>query len=53
MTDHGPAISRFGLDRLGLAPKAAHWNLDTAPLYEQALLRGEAQLAKDGPLVGV
>ncbi|MGF1606394.1 MAG: phosphoenolpyruvate carboxykinase [Rhodothalassiaceae bacterium] len=51
MTDHGPAISRFGLDRLGLAPKAAHWNLDTAPLYEQALLRGEAQLAKDGPLV--
>ncbi len=28
-----------------------HWNLTTAPLVEQAVARGEGQLAKDGPLV--
>src|SRR5687768_13289732 len=28
-----------------------HWNLLTAPLVEQAVSRGEGQLAKDGPLV--
>ena len=27
------------------------WNLDTAPLVEQAVRRGEGLLAKDGPLV--
>jgi phosphoenolpyruvate carboxykinase (ATP) len=28
-----------------------HWNLTTAPLVEQAVSRGEGQLAKDGPIV--
>ncbi len=28
-----------------------HWNLTTAPLVEQAIARGEGELAKDGPLV--
>jgi phosphoenolpyruvate carboxykinase (ATP) len=32
-------------------PATLHWNLETAPLVEQSLLRGEGQLAKDGPLV--
>ncbi|MDP9424333.1 MAG: phosphoenolpyruvate carboxykinase [Pseudomonadota bacterium] len=32
-------------------PAATHWNLTTAPLVEQAVSRGEGQLAKDGPLV--
>ncbi|MBB4210962.1 phosphoenolpyruvate carboxykinase (ATP) [Rhodothalassium salexigens DSM 2132] len=43
--------SRHDLSTLPLTPKAAHWNLTTAPLYEAALARGEAQLAADGPLV--
>ena len=28
-----------------------YWNLTTAPLVEQAIARGEGQLAKDGPMV--
>jgi phosphoenolpyruvate carboxykinase (ATP) len=28
-----------------------YWNLTTAPLVEQAIARGEGQLAKDGPIV--
>lgn len=50
----GPVISSFGLDYLGLSHlKAAHWNLSAAALYEQAIRRGEAQMAKDGPLVAL
>ncbi len=33
------------------APASVHWNLQTAPLVEQALIRGEGMLAKEGPLV--
>ncbi|MFM2043812.1 MAG: hypothetical protein RLY86_2388 [Pseudomonadota bacterium] len=50
----GPVISSFGLDYLGLVNlKAAHWNLSPAQLYEQAVLRGEAKIAKDGALVAL
>jgi phosphoenolpyruvate carboxykinase (ATP) len=36
----------------GIATNAkVHWNLTTSPLYEHAILNGEATLAKDGPLV--
>ncbi|MEA3010020.1 MAG: phosphoenolpyruvate carboxykinase [Sphingomonadales bacterium] len=37
---------------LGISTAAElHWNLQTAQLVEQAVRRGEGQLAKDGPLV--
>ncbi len=61
MPNHGPFISRFGLDRV--APEGrpgtrgiettgkVYWNLPEARLYEQALERGEASLALEGPLV--
>ncbi len=46
----GPA--RFGLDAQGLQPsKEVFWNLATAPLVEEALLRGEGQLASTGAFV--
>ena len=49
MTDRVP---RFGLTDQGIATSAEiHWNLQTAPLVEAAVQRGEGQLAKDGPLV--
>ena len=45
-------IPGHGLDAQGLETRAAlHWNLTTAPLVEQAVSRGEGQLAKDGPIV--
>ncbi|MDR3516223.1 MAG: phosphoenolpyruvate carboxykinase [Azospirillaceae bacterium] len=43
------ALNAVGLFNL----KAAHWNLSVAPLYEQALMRGEVVLAKDGPIVAL
>ena len=61
MRNLGPFISRFGLDRV--APEGSpgprgiqtsgevYWNLSEARLYEQALRRGEARLAADGPLI--
>ncbi|WP_447726388.1 phosphoenolpyruvate carboxykinase [Sphingomonas koreensis] len=49
VTDRTPAI---GLDALGVgAGPTIHWNLQTAPLVEHAVQRGEGRLAKDGPLV--
>lgn len=43
---------RHGLDAQGIATGAQlFWNLETAPLVEHALRRGEGKLAKDGPLV--
>ena len=39
----------FTLADQGITTKAAvHWNLTTAPLYEQALRNGEGVLAKEG-----
>jgi len=41
-----------GLDAQGIATAAKlYWNLETAPLVEQAIARGEGRLAADGPLV--
>ena len=45
-------VARHGLDAQGIETTARlHWNLTTAPLVEQAIARGEGELAKDGPLV--
>jgi phosphoenolpyruvate carboxykinase (ATP) len=41
-----------GLEALGIVRSGrVHWNLSPAALYEEAIRRGEAQLAADGPLV--
>jgi len=41
-----------GLEALGIVRAGhVHWNLSPAALYEEALRRGEGQLACDGPLV--
>jgi phosphoenolpyruvate carboxykinase (ATP) len=43
---------RIGLDSIGIETSATvHWNLVAAPLVEHAVQRGEARLAKDGPIV--
>ncbi len=45
-------IPSFDLHHQGIDTAARlHWNLGTAPLVEQAVVRGEGLLAKDGPLV--
>jgi phosphoenolpyruvate carboxykinase (ATP) len=42
----------YGLEALGIVRSGhVHWNLSPATLYEEALRRGEAQLAAEGPLV--
>jgi phosphoenolpyruvate carboxykinase (ATP) len=42
----------FGLSDQGIDVSASiNWNLDTAPLVEQAVHRGEGTLAAEGPLV--
>ncbi len=44
--------SRFGLEGHGLErTRTAFWNLSPAELYEQAILRGEAKIANEGPLL--
>jgi phosphoenolpyruvate carboxykinase (ATP) len=49
LTDRVP---QFDLEAQGIETSAElHWNLTTAPLVEQAIARGEGELAKDGPLV--
>jgi phosphoenolpyruvate carboxykinase (ATP) len=41
-----------GLEALGIVRSGrVHWNLSPAALYEEAIRRGEAQLAVEGPLV--
>jgi phosphoenolpyruvate carboxykinase (ATP) len=45
-------VPSFDLHHQGIdTPATLRWNLETAQLVEQSLLRGEGQLAKDGPLV--
>src|SRR5262245_55688580 len=52
MRNEGPFVSRFGLDRLGIAEaRTVYWNLPPARLYEEAVCRGEAAIAGEGPLV--
>ena len=49
MSERTPA---HRLDAQGIETTATiHWNLSTAPLVEQAVSRGEGDLAKDGPIV--
>jgi phosphoenolpyruvate carboxykinase (ATP) len=49
LADRAPAYS---LGSQGIETGAElHWNLNTAPLIEHAVRRGEGLLAKDGPLV--
>jgi len=46
--------SRFGLEQHGIHPTAdVFWNLSPAELFEQALRRGEGQLADDGAIVAL
>ena len=41
-----------GLEALGIVRAChIHWNLSPAALYEQAMCRGEGQMAAEGPLV--
>ncbi|HRK72033.1 MAG TPA: phosphoenolpyruvate carboxykinase [Micropepsaceae bacterium] len=48
----GTIISSHGLQLHGLRNIAsAAWNLGPAALYQEAIRRGEGELAKDGPLV--
>src|SRR6185295_4036148 len=52
MENQGPAVSSFGLDEHGIAGvRTAYWNLPPARLVEMAVVRGEAVLAAEGPLV--
>ena len=52
MGNEGVRPSRYELDRHGLRNlRMAHWNLGTAQLIEQAIVRGEGKLASDGALV--
>jgi phosphoenolpyruvate carboxykinase (ATP) len=52
MKNSGPYISRHGLDIHGITDAGTvHWNLPPARLYEEAIRRGEAHVAAEGPLV--
>src|ERR1700674_1928558 len=52
MRNEGPFVSSFGIDRQGLSDaRTVYWNLSPARLSEMAVLRGEAKLASEGPLV--
>ncbi len=52
MADYGPRESHYGLDRHGVVHTARiRWNLTTAQLYEEAVLRGEGMVGHRGPLV--
>jgi phosphoenolpyruvate carboxykinase (ATP) len=54
MSNPTPTVSRNGLEQLGIQnPGTVHLNLPPAQLYELALRRGEAKLAKEGPLLAV
>src|SRR5258705_13861818 len=39
-----------GLERDGITTDRARWNLSTPALYEEAIRRGEALVAAEGPL---
>ena len=45
-------VPTFDLHHQGIdTPARLHWNLETAPLVEQAVCRAEGVLAREGPLV--
>ncbi|HEX3528244.1 MAG TPA: phosphoenolpyruvate carboxykinase (ATP) [Thermoanaerobaculia bacterium] len=52
MHNDGPSVSSVGLEKLGISEaRTVYWNLPPARLIEQAVQRGEAVLAAEGPLV--
>lgn len=52
MSIYGTYKSSNGIDQQGIVgAKNEYWNLGTSALYEEAIRRGEGELAKDGPLV--
>jgi len=52
LSNSGPYNSSFGLDKHGvLNVDTAHWNYSVPALYEQAILRGEGQMAQGGAFV--
>jgi phosphoenolpyruvate carboxykinase (ATP) len=52
MKNEGPHVSKHGLDVHGIeGAGTVYWNLPAAALYEQAIRRGEALLAAEGPLL--
>ncbi len=54
MQHRGPFVSPHGLDALGIEQiRTAYWNLPTPTLYEESVHRGEARIAKGGPLTAM
>ena len=52
MQNEGPVVSSFGVEKHGINDAGTvYWNLPPARLVELAVLRGEAKLASEGPLV--
>jgi phosphoenolpyruvate carboxykinase (ATP) len=52
MENRGAHVSLYGLDLHGIETGGrVYWNLPPARLYEEALKRGEAELAAEGPLL--
>jgi phosphoenolpyruvate carboxykinase (ATP) len=52
MQNEGPVVSSFGVEKHGINDAGTvYWNLTPARLTELAVLRGEAMLASEGPLV--
>ncbi|BAT59277.1 phosphoenolpyruvate carboxykinase [ATP] [Variibacter gotjawalensis] len=51
MKETGVKNTAFGADKFGFKDlKAVHWNLTEAPLVEESVRRGEAELTADGAL---
>jgi phosphoenolpyruvate carboxykinase (ATP) len=54
MSQDGRHPSAYGLENQGFRNlNAVHWNLTAPALYEAATLRGEGQVAKNGPFVTI
>lgn len=52
MTNTGPAVSSYGLDRHAVHNfDTAYWNLDAPALYEMSVRRGDGVIAPGGALV--
>jgi phosphoenolpyruvate carboxykinase (ATP) len=52
MRNDGPYVSSHGIEEQGFRnARTVYWNLPAAQLYEQAVRRDEALIAREGPLV--
>ncbi|HZF07330.1 MAG TPA: phosphoenolpyruvate carboxykinase (ATP) [Thermoanaerobaculia bacterium] len=52
MQNVGPHVSTHGIEEQGFRnARTVYWNLPAARLYEEAVRRGEALIAHEGPLV--